>query len=171
MQGYVHIYTGNGKGKTTAAFGLALRACGAGMKVFIGQFIKGKAYNEILATDKYLKHITIKQFGIGCFIISSPKQEDIDAANQGFEEMRKIIMEGKYDLVILDEINIALYHNLIEIEDILDLIGTKPEHVELVITGRYAPQELIEKADLVTEMIEIKHYYKKGIEARKGIEY
>lgn len=171
MQGYVHIYTGNGKGKTTAAFGLAVRACGAGMKVFIGQFIKGKAYNEIPAISKYLKNITIQQFGIGCFIISSPKQEDIDAALEGFEQIRKIIKEGMYNVVILDEINIALYYNLIEIEDILDLIENKPDHVELVLTGRYAPHELIDKADLVTEMIAIKHYYSKGIEARKGIEF
>jgi cob(I)alamin adenosyltransferase len=171
VKGYVHIYTGNGKGKTTAAFGLALRACGAGLNVFIGQFIKGQVYNELLAISKYIKNVTIKQFGIGCFLISAPTQEDIDAAIQGFEEMRKIIMEGKFDLVIMDEINIALYYNLVEIEDILDLIENKPEHVELVLTGRYAPQELIDKADLVTEMIAIKHYYSKGIEARKGIEY
>ncbi len=171
MQGYVHIYTGNGKGKTTAALGLALRACGAGMKVLIGQFIKGQVYNELLAISQYLKNVTIKQFGIGCFLISAPSQEDIDAAIQGFEEMRKIIMEGEYNMVILDEINIALFYNLIEIEDVLDLIENKPKHVELVLTGRYSPQQLIDKADLVTEMMAVKHYFEKGIEARKGIEY
>jgi len=171
MKGYVHVYTGNGKGKTTAAFGLALRACGAGLKIFIGQFIKGKAYNELLAASQYPNSVTIKQYGLGCFLISKPTQEDIDAAILGFNEMRKIIMQGKFDLVIMDEINIALYYNLIKIKDVLNLIKNKPDQTELVLTGRYAPQELIDKADLVTEMKEIKHYYKEGVEARKGIEY
>lgn len=171
MKGYVHIYTGNGKGKTTAAYGLALRACGAGMKVFIGQFIKGKAYNELIATRKFLKDIIINQYGIGCFIISSPTSEDKRAACNGLDEMREIIQSKKYDLVIMDEISIALHYELIEIADLLDIIENKPIDLELVLTGRYAPQVLIDKADLVTEMKEIKHYYKKGIEARKGIEY
>jgi len=171
MKGFVHIYTGNGKGKTTAAFGLALRAYGAGLNVFIGQFIKGKAYNELLATDRFLTNITVKQYGIGCFIIRAPTPEDKEAAKTGLEELKKIIMAGNFDLVIMDEITIALYYKLIDIEEILDLIENKSEHVELVITGRYAPQVLIDKADLVTEMKEIKHYYSKGVEARKGIEF
>lgn len=171
MQGYVHVYTGNGKGKTTAALGLAIRASGAGLKVFIGQFIKAKAYNELLAISMYFKQITIKQYGIGCFLISMPSQEDIDAACHGFGEVTKIIKADKYDMVILDEINVALYFNLVEIEDVLDLMENKPEHLELVLTGRYAPQALIDKADLVTEMKEVKHYYQNGIVARNGIEY
>lgn len=171
MIGYVHVYTGDGKGKTTAAFGLSLRAYGASLNVFIGQFIKGKAYNELLAVDKYLKNITIRQYGIGCFIISAPTPKDKEAAKKGLEEMKKITMEGDFDLVIMDEITIALYYKLFEIDELLDIIKNKPEHVELVLTGRYAPQQLIDKADLVTEMKEIKHYYSKGIEARKGIEY
>ena len=171
MKAYIHVYTGNGKGKTTAAFGLALRAVGAGMKIFIGQFVKGKTYNENVAIVRYLKNIRVKQYGLGCFIVNTPTEDDIKAAGKGLDEMRKIIQKGKYDMVIMDEVNIALYYKLIDIEDLLEIIKNKPEHVELVLTGRYAPQELIDKADLVTEMKEIKHYYRKGIEARKGIEY
>ena len=171
MKGFVHVYTGNGKGKTTAAFGLALRAEGAGLKVFIGQFVKGKTYNENMAISENLKNITVKQYGLDCFIVKAPTDDDIKAARQGFDEMQKIIQKGKHDLVIMDEINIALYFKLIDIEDLLETIKNKPEHVELVLTGRYAPQKLIEAADLVTEMKEVKHYYQRGIEARKGIEY
>ena len=171
MKGRIHVYTGNGKGKTTAAFGLALRAVGAGLKVFIGQFVKGKTYNENVAIARHLKNVTVKQYGLGCFIVNSPTEDDIKAARKGLDEMRKIIQKGKYDMVIMDEVNIALYYKLIDIEDLLEIIKNKPEYVELVLTGRYAPQELIDKADLVTEMKEIKHYYRKGIEARKGIEY
>ena len=171
MKGYIHVYTGNGKGKTTAAFGMALRAVGAGLKVFIGQFVKGKTYNENVAIARHLKNVTVKQYGLGCFIVNTPTEDDIKAARKGLDEMRKIIQKGKYNMVIMDEVNIALYYKLIDIEDLLEIIKNKPEHVELVLTGRYAPQELIDKADLVTEMKEIKHYYRKGIEARKGIEY
>ncbi len=171
MKGFVHVYNGNGKGKTTAAFGLALRAEGAGMKVFIGQFVKGKPYNENLAIARSLKDITIKQYGLDCFIVNSPTKADIKAAEQGFEEMRKIIQNGKHDLVIMDEVNIALYYNLIDTDELIKVIQNKPDHIELVLTGRYAPAEIIEVADLVTEMKEVKHYYQQGIEARKGIEY
>jgi len=171
MKGFVHVYTGNGKGKTTAAFGLALRASGAGLNVFIGQFIKGKAYNELVAIRKFLKNITITQYGQGCFIISSPTQEDKEAACRGLDEMREIIKSGEYKMVIMDEITIALYYELIDINDVLDIIKNKPSGVELILTGRFAPQELIEVADLVTEMREVKHYYTEGIEARKGIEF
>jgi len=171
MKGYIQVYTGNGKGKTTAAFGLALRAAGAGMKVFIGQFVKGKSYNENVAIARHLKNITVNQYGLDCFIVNTPTDDDIKAAEKGLGEMGKIIQKGKHDMVIMDEVSIALYYKLIDIKDLLEIIKNKPEHVELVLTGRYVPQELIEKADLVTEMKEIKHYYRKGIEARKGIEY
>lgn len=171
MKGLVHVYTGNGKGKTTAAFGLALRAIGAGMKVFIGQFVKGKQYNENLAVARYLKNITVKQYGLGCFIVNTPTEDDIIAAGKGLDEMRKIIKEGKHDLVIMDEVNIALYYKLIDVNQLIEIIKTKPDHVELVLTGRYAPQEIIDISDLVTEMKEVKHYYQQGIEARDGIEY
>lgn len=171
MKGFVQLYHGNGKGKTTAAFGLAMRAHGAGLNVFIGQFIKKKAYNELLAVSNCLKNISIRQYGVGCFLLSVPAKEDKDAALSGLREMKKIIESGKYDLVIMDEINIALYYQLIKLEDVIEIINHKPQHVELVLTGRYAPEELIDKADLVTEMKEVKHYYSRGIEARKGIEY
>ena len=171
MKGYVHIYTGNGKGKTTAAFGLALRACGAGLKVFIGQFVKGKPYNENVAISRNLKNITVKQYGLGCFIVNTPTDDDIKAARKGLEEIQKIIQNGKHDIVIMDEVNIALHFKLFEVEELLEIIKNKPEHVELILTGRYAPQRIIEVADLVTEMKEVKHYYQKGIEARNGIEY
>jgi len=170
-KGYVQVYTGNGKGKTTAAFGLALRAAGNDMKVFIGQFVKGMKYSEIKALDKLSEHITVKQYGRGCFINREPDGKDIKAAVSGFEELKRIVVSRNYDLVILDEINIALHLRLISIEDVLELIDLKPDEMELVITGRKADKRLIEKADLVTEMLEVKHYYKTGVTSRKGIEY
>ena len=171
MKGYIQVYTGNGKGKTTAAFGLALRANGAGLKVFIGQFVKGKAYNENEAIAKYLKNITVKQYGLGCFIVNTPTDNDIKAAQKGLEDMRKIIQNGKHNIVIMDEVNIALYYKLIEVDELIELMKSKPDHVELILTGRYAPQEIIDMADLVTEMKEIKHYYQEGVQAREGIEF
>lgn len=170
-KGYIHIYTGNGKGKTTAAFGLALRAVGAGKKVYFAQFVKGRTYSEIEAVNKFLPDITIKQYGLGCFIVNKPVQEDIDAAQHGLKEIKEIIKSDKYDLIVLDEANIALHYELFTTESIIKVLNSKPERTEIIITGRYAPQELIELADLVTEMKEIKHYYNNGIEARKGIEF
>ena len=171
MKGFVHVYTGNGKGKTTTAFGMALRAEGAGLKVFIGQFVKGKTYNENVAITRNLKNITVKQYGLDCFIIKTPTTNDIKAARKGLEEMKKIILDGKYDVVVMDEVTIALHYKLFEVDELIGLIRKKPGHVELVLTGRYAPTEIIEVADLVTEMKEVKHYYQQGIEARNGIEY
>lgn len=171
MKAYIHVYTGNGKGKTTAAFGLALRTVGAGMKVFIGQFVKGKAYNENLAVGRYLKNVTVKQYGLGYFIVDTPTDNDIKAAGKGLDEMRKIIEAGKHDLVIMDEINIALYYQLIDVNQLIEIMKNKPNHVELVLTGRYAPQQIIDMADLVTEMKEVKHYYQDGVQAREGIDY
>jgi cob(I)alamin adenosyltransferase len=170
QKGYIHVYTGNGKGKTTAALGLALRAYGAGKKVFIGQFVKGKPYSEIVAIEKYLKGIEIKQYGLECFIYKKPDINDINAAQKGLAEMRDIIFSGDYDIVIMDELNIALYYNLFDLGGVIDILENKPSHVELVITGRYANEKIIELADLVTEMKEIKHYYNEGVDARKGIE-
>jgi cob(I)alamin adenosyltransferase len=170
MKGYIQVYTGNGKGKTTAAFGQALRAQGAGLKVFIGQFVKGKTYNENEAISKYLKNITVKQYGLGCFIVDAPTDKDMMAAQKGLVEIKKVIHSGKYDMVIMDEVNIALYYKLFDIDEIVELMKSKPDQVELILTGRYAPDEIIEMADLVTEMKEVKHYYQKGIQARKGIE-
>lgn len=171
MKGYIQVYTGNGKGKTTAAFGLSLRAVGAGKKVFFAQFVKGKMYAEIEVVNRYLPDITIKQYGLGCFIIDKPTQKDVEAAQAGLKEIKEIIQTGKYDVIVLDEANIALFYNLFTVESLIDIIKLKPEATEIIITGRYAPPELIEIADLVTEMKEVKHYYNKGVEAREGIEY
>ena len=170
MKGYVQVYTGNGKGKTTAALGLAVRATGAGLRVFIAQFVKGMKYSELDAVQRLSDLITIKQYGRDCFIYQEPSNEDILAARQGLEEVREVIYSGAYPLVILDEANIATYYNLFSVEELLALIDGRPENVELVITGRYADPRVVEKADLVTEMREIKHYYLQGVQARPGIE-
>ncbi len=168
--GYVQVYTGNGKGKTTAALGLSLRAVCAGKRVFMGQFIKGMDYAELKAV-KYLPGFEIRQYGRDCFIRNKPTDEDLCRAADGLKEVKNIIYSGEYDLVILDEINVALFFELIKLEEVLDVIANKPKHVEIVLTGRYAPQEIIDAADLVTEMKEVKHYYNNGIEAREGIEF
>ena len=168
-KGYIQVYTGNGKGKTTAAFGLALRAAMAGKKVFIGQFVKGMPYSELKMPD-FIKNIEIRQYGADCFIVKAPTEHDIKIAKDGLAEMSKILKEGRHDVVIMDEANIALFYKLFSVEELLEAVNSRAEGVEVVITGRYAPQELIDAADLVTEMKEIKHYYTKGVEARTGIE-
>ena len=170
MKGYIQVYTGNGKGKTTAAFGLALRAAGAGMKVFIAQFVKGQEYSELTAVRKFLPSVTITQYGLDCFIVNTPTQADIDIARKGLEEISAVISSGEYDLVILDEANIAVYYNLFTVAELIDVLKRKPQSLEIVITGRYACPEILEMADLVTEMKEVKHYYTQGVQARKGIE-
>lgn len=170
MNSYVHVYTGNGKGKTTAAIGLAVRAAGAGLNVLFTQFIKGMKYNEIKALERFNDTITIKQFGRGCFIVREAEAVDKKIAGEGLNEIREDLSCGKYDLVILDEACIALYYKLFTVEQLTSTIRQRNEKVEVVITGRYAPAELIEFADLVTEMKEIRHYYNKGVEARDGIE-
>ena len=169
-KGYVQVYTGDGKGKTTAAIGLALRAVGAGLNVFIAQFIKSGSYSEIKALEKFGDQIICKQYGRGCWLNGEPEEEDIQLAKEGLKEIRKIIKSEKYQVVILDEANVATWFNLLEVEDLIELIDIKPERVELVFTGRRVDPRLIERADLATEMKEIKHYYQKGIQARKGIE-
>ena len=170
MKGYVQVYTGNGKGKTTAALGLSIRALGAGKKVFIGQFAKSKHYSELETIEKLLKNITIKQFGMGCFIFEKPKEEDIQAAQNGLKEITSIIESDEYDVIILDEANIAVHYNLITADELISAINKRSERTEIIITGRYAKQEIMDFADLVTEMKEIKHYYQQGVQARVGIE-
>ncbi|MBN2279386.1 MAG: cob(I)yrinic acid a,c-diamide adenosyltransferase [Candidatus Marinimicrobia bacterium] len=169
MKGYVQVYTGNGKGKTTAAIGLAIRAAGAGKKVYIAQFVKGMRYSEIKALERF-DEITVEQFGLECFIVKKPKQEDIDAALYGLKKVKEVIVSGQYDIIILDEANIAVFFKLFSVDDLMSIIDLKPDNVELVITGRYAEEKLIQRADLVTEMKEIRHYYQSGVEARPGIE-
>lgn len=169
-KGYVHVYTGNGKGKTTAALGLALRAAGADLSVFIAQFLKSGDFSELTAFKKISNNVTVKQYGSGKFVCGKPSEEDMHMARLGLKEASEALCSGQYQLVILDEANVAVSYDLIGVEDILEIIDTKPDGVELVITGRGADQQIIEKADLVTEMREIKHYYQKGVKARTGIE-
>ncbi len=169
-KGYVHIYTGDGKGKTTAAFGLALRALMSGKKVFIGQFVKSMKYNET-KLEGLVNGLQIKQYGRGCFIYNEPDQLDIDMARKGLSDCEKILESGDYDLVILDEITIALFFKLLSVEEVVKVVMQRNPKIEVVITGRCAPPELIEIGDVVTEMKEIKHYYNTiGLEARDGIE-
>ena len=169
MKGYVQVYTGDGKGKTTAALGLALRAAGAGLKVYIAQFVKGMKYSELNLISK-LQDISLKQYGRDCFIYQEPDDEDIKAARDGLKETKEMMLSGEYQMIILDEANIATFYNLFSVDDLLDFIREKPAEVELVITGRRADPRVIAAADLVTEMKEIKHYYQDGVEAREGIE-
>jgi cob(I)alamin adenosyltransferase len=171
-KGYVQVYTGNGKGKTTAALGLAFRAMGCGVRTYVGQFMKGQKYSELDAALKVPEFITIEQFGKDTFVHVKypPLPEDIELVQKGLARVKQAIKSRKYNIVVLDEITTAFHFNLLSIEDMLDLIKSKPDGVELIFTGRYAPKELIEAADLVTEMTEIKHYYQKNVPARQGIE-
>jgi cob(I)alamin adenosyltransferase len=148
--------------------GLALRAVGAELRVYIGQFIKNGEFGEIKAIKKYLD-IDLEQYGKG-FVFSGITQKDISAGEAGLKRATEVIISGKYDLVILDEINLAAFYGLISVGGVLDLIGKKPPNVELVLTGRYAVKEIVEAADLVSEIKNIKHYYAKGVTARDGIE-
>ena len=169
-QGQIHLYTGNGKGKTTAAFGLALRALMSGKKVAIFQFVKDMKYSET-KISQYLENIDIFQLGTGCIFDREINNKDIEAAVDGLNIVQKAIASDKYNLIILDEICIALHLKLLKVKNIIDILQNKPKSLEIVLTGRYAPQELLEISDLVTEMKEIKHYYHKGVKSRKGIEF
>lgn len=168
-KGYVQVYTGNGKGKTTCALGLSLRAVCSGKKVFFGQFLKGMDYSELKAPN-ILPNFTLKQYGTDRFIGKNPSKEDCEMAREALEDAKKNMLSNNYDIIVLDEINVACYMGLISVDDIINLIRIKPDNVELVLTGRYADEKIIEIADLVTNMDEIKHYYKKGVQARVGIE-
>jgi cob(I)alamin adenosyltransferase len=167
--GYVQIYTGNGKGKTTAALGICLRAICAGHKVFVGQFMKGQEYSELKATE-YLPCFEIEQFGTSSLVYGKPSEEDKLHAKKGLLRIKEVLTSGEYEIVVMDEINTTLFFELVELADVLAVLDMKPRKTELILTGRYAPAELIERADLVTEMQEIKHYYEIGVGARKGIE-
>ena len=169
-RGYIQVYTGNGKGKTTAAIGLAIRAAGAGLKVYIAQFIKMGDYSEIKGLKRYSDLITVEQFGLGRFTDGKPLPEDIAVAQKGLEKIKSIMAAEEYKVIILEEANVAAKFGLIREQDLLGLIINKPYDVELVITGRYASPRVIENADLVTEMVDVKHYFEKGVPARVGIE-
>jgi cob(I)alamin adenosyltransferase len=166
----IQVYTGKGKGKTTAALGLALRAAGAGLKVYICQFLKGRDYCELDSLRK-LKNVKVEQFGTKCFVKKFPTLKDKESARLGLEAAKKAINCKIYNVVILDEVNVALRLNLIKLSDVIGLIKKAPAKLELVLTGRYAPAEVLKLADLVSEIKEVKHYFQKGVAARKGIEF
>lgn len=170
--GLVQVYTGDGKGKTTASIGLAIRAVGRGFKVLMIQFMKGDTeYGEINAA-KDIEGFDIVQFGTPDFVDKeNPKQIDIDEAQKALAFAKDKFEEGKYDIIILDEVNVALEWNLIKVEDVVKLVKEKPEKLELILTGRYAKPEIIELADLVSEVKEVKHPYQKGTMARDGVEH
>jgi cob(I)alamin adenosyltransferase len=172
FRGYIQVYTGNGKGKTTAALGLALRAAGNGFRTYIGQFMKGQRYGELAAVKKLAPLVTIEQFGRRTFlhVTTNPDPEDIRRARSGLERCLAAMLSGRYDIVVLDEVNVAVFFNLLTVGEVLDVLDEKPAAVELVLTGRYAPPAFLRRADLVTEMKERKHYYVKNVPARRGIE-
>ncbi len=172
-RGYVHVYTGDSKGKTTAAFGLAFRAMGHGLKTYIGQFIKKHPYGELQAASMVPDYITIEQYGRGQFlhVKERPEIEDIEAATRGLSRITEVMLTGDYNIIVADEILVAHYYKVVSQDDILTFIARRPNNIEMILTGRYATKEIIASSDLVTEMKEIKHYYKKGIPARMGIEY
>lgn len=172
-RGLVCVYTGDGKGKTTAAMGHALRTVGHGNKVLVIQFMKGKKYGEVLAAEKYLAGmLTMVQCGLDSFVMkNNPASVDIELARQGLALAKKAAASGDYQTIILDEINVALDFKLVPMEEVIELIKTKPAPLDLIFTGRYAPSELIELADMVSEVREIKHHLSRGIKERAGIEY
>jgi len=169
-KGYVHVLTGDGKGKTTSAIGIAVRAAGSGLKVFFSQFVKKGEYSEIKAFKRFPDQIKFEQFGLGRFTDRNPAPDDINAAKTGLERVKEVINKNEYDVVILDEANVAVKLGLISVQALVSLIINKPHKLEMVITGRYASPRIIEIADIVTEMKAKKHYFKKGVAARVGIE-
>ncbi|MFC1903519.1 cob(I)yrinic acid a,c-diamide adenosyltransferase [Chloroflexota bacterium] len=171
-KGMVQVFTGNGKGKTSAALGSVLRALGHGLKVHIVFFMKGQyPYGEFKTLAK-LPNVDIASFGFRCLTDrANVRPEEIEQAKLALSTAREAMLSGKYDLIVLDEVNVALYFKLIELDEVVRLINEKPPTVELILTGRYAESKIIEMADLVTEMAKLKHPYDKGIPARKGIEY
>ncbi len=169
-KGYVQVYTGDGKGKTTAALGLVLRAAGAGFKVFVGQFLKSGDYSEIKALARFSDLVTVRQYGLGRFVKGRPAPEEIESAREGLREAEDALLSGRYDLVVLEEANVAASIGLFSVDELLSIIARKPLKTELLITGRNADPRVIAAADLVTEMRAVKHYYDKGVMARVGIE-
>ena len=178
-RGFIHVYTGNGKGKTTAALGVALRSLANGYNVAMAQFIKSrgfeysemKAFNILNSVEGPLGKITIDQFGTGCCLHGrQPSEDDFNMVHEGFVKASEWINSGEYNLVILDEINVALHLGLLPVDKVVNLLKAKPDSVEVIVTGRHAKEEIIELADLVTEMKEVKHYFTEGVLSRKGID-
>jgi len=171
-RGLVQVYTGNGKGKTTAAFGQALRAVGHGCRVLVVQFMKGRKYGEFLAAERHLPNLTVHLAGLDSFVMRDrPSPVDIELAGAGLAFARRAVRSGDYDMVILDEINVAADFKLIPLEDVVKLIKGKPAGLDLILTGRYAAPEIMALADTATEMREIRHHYGAGVKDRAGIEY
>jgi len=171
-KGLVQVYTGEGKGKTTAAFGQALRAIGQGYRVCVIQFMKGRKYGECLAAERHLPNLTVHLCGLDSFVMrENPSPLDIELARTGFALARKAIASGAYDMVILDELNVAVDFKLIPLGDVVDLIRSKPAGIDLILTGRGAAPEVIALADTVSEIREVRHHYRAGIKERAGIEY
>jgi cob(I)alamin adenosyltransferase len=172
-EGFVQVYTGNGKGKSTAAIGLAVRAAGAGLKSYIIQFMKDYNYSELRSLELLHEFIELEKVGKDDFVFRKelPPQEEIDLVATALNKAEIKMLSGKYDIIILDEACVSIYFKILKEEQILEFINKKPKEVELVITGRYCPKSIIDKADLVTEMKEINHYYQKGVVSRKGIDF
>ncbi len=171
-KGLVQVYTGNGKGKTTAAFGQALRAVGQGFRVCVIQFMKGRKYGEFLAAERFIPNLTIRLAGLDSFVMRENLAPlDIELARQGLAIACEAVASGDYEMVILDEINVAVDFKLISVVDVIDLIRNRPPALDLILTGRYAAPEVIALADTVSEIHEVKHHYNAGIKERAGIEY
>lgn len=169
--GMVQVYTGNGKGKTSAALGLGLRAAGHGFEVYMIQFMKGQINYGELEAVKRIPNFTIRQFGRPDFVDrSNPDPQDIELAKEALAHAREIIEKGQIDFLILDEVNVAMDWGLISVDEVISLIKSRPQNMEIILTGRYAPPAIIELADLVSEIKEVKHPYQKGAAARKGVE-
>lgn len=170
--GCIQVYTGNGKGKTTAALGLALRAAGHGFKTTVIQFMKGNIeYGELEAAKRLAPNITIRQMGRETFVDKkNPDPIDIKMAKEALDFASECVKNHTADILVLDEINVAIDFKLISVQEVLKLLSSKPADMEIILTGRYAPKEIVEVADLVTEMKEIKHHYNDGVSARLGIE-
>ena len=170
--GLIEVYTGEGRGKTTAAFGLALRAVGHSMNVCIVQFMKHGEYGEVKAMEKLKPNLEIVQFGDRFIDKDNVRNEDLINARKAMDYAKKAILDGSYDIVILDEINVALSFKLIDLNEVISILKRKPSHVEVILTGRYAPREIVEIADLVTEFKEVKHPFRvRKLNARPGIDY
>lgn len=169
-KGFVHIYTGDGKGKTTAALGLVCRAVGAGWNVLFAQFLKKGRFSEIAALERFGDQVKVLQFGSGRFVGGRPSGDDIRRASKGLEQVAELVCSGHYDMAVLDEVNIALHLGMLETKDVIHLVENRPARMEIVMTGRNSPEALMEHADLITECRLVKHYYDRGIKARTGIE-
>jgi cob(I)alamin adenosyltransferase len=170
-KGYIQVYTGDGKGKTTAALGLALRAAGAGLRVLVAQFIKKRKCSEHKALERFSDLITVRQYGRGFIMKRQPTKADRELSLKGLQEIAEALSSKMYDVVILDEANVAVHYDLFSADDLLAVITARPKNMEVIITGRYASEKIIAVADLVTEMKSVKHYKEQGIKARLGIEY